>query len=107
MVAEMRSIAHKAISKRKSGANQALRRKVNEKLSAGLRRTSEVDALDPFVARIGRRSFKKSPDRPLSEFIGVRAEGSRRGLSSNAKGAQNPSALLKAGRRKALRSRGG
>lgn len=107
MVAERRSIAHKAISRRKGGANQALRRKVHEELSAGLRRTEDVNNIDPFVARIGRRFFRKFPDSPLSEYIGSRIEHPRRGLSSHAKGAKNPSGLLKAASRKALRSRNG
>lgn len=57
--AESRSVANKAISKRKAKANRAFRR-------------AQVQALtkdDEIVARVDRKSFKKSPDVPLAVYV--------------------------------------
>ena len=61
-VAESRSIANKAITKRKAKANRALRRAEHQSLAKGV----EV------VERSGRKSFKKIPDLPLAEYVSIR-----------------------------------
>jgi len=70
-VAESRSKAHSAISKRKVGANQALRRA--QKVAVAKAGADEGE--DAFVARVGRKSFQKIPDAPLSEYVSARLKG--------------------------------
>jgi hypothetical protein len=67
-IAEARSIARKAIKKRKAKANRALRRA--EKIATvNAARSGEADA---YVARDGRGSWRKVPDAPLAEYVSAR-----------------------------------
>ena len=61
-VAESRSIANKAITKRKAKANRALRRAEHQSLAKG----------DEVIERVGRKSFKKIPNMPLIEYVSRR-----------------------------------
>lgn len=60
--AESRSVANKAVSKRKAKANRALRRAETMALVKG----------DEVVGRSGRKSFHKVPDMPLAEYVRIR-----------------------------------
>lgn len=91
-VAESRSKAHRAITKRKAKANRSFRHAE----SLALREALEND--DVFVARISRRSWKKSPDAPLGEYVAARL-GRRADDGMNA--VERTSGLLKAGRKRA------
>jgi hypothetical protein len=85
-VAESRSTAHRAITIRKVKANQALRQAERMALSTGLRVEEGPEAIDPFVARTGRRSFRKFPDVSLGSYVDAKAESRpARGNSSKAK----------------------
>ena len=103
VVAEARGIAHRAITKRKKGANQALRREVHTKLTSGLRNAPDVESVDAFVARVGRKSWRKTPDIPLGEYVAGKVEGNPR-KSSSTKAKLTPA--LGAARRKARKARG-
>lgn len=70
-VAESRSIANKAITKRKAKANRALRRAGHQSLAKG----------DEVVECSGRKSFKKIPDLPLAEYVSMRL--AQRGRTKN------------------------
>lgn len=91
--AESRSTAHKAISRRKTKANRALRRAESRVVSA----LADGDA-DVFVGRTGRKSWRKLPDAPLGEYVEAR-------LAVREAGGMNPpgtaSELRKAGRKRA------
>src|SRR5687768_10174748 len=91
--AESRSKAHKAIARRKARANRAFRRAEARALAV----PPEADA-DVFVARVGRRSWKKIPDAPLGEYVAARLE-SREAGGMNATAKQ--SGTLAAGRKRA------
>ena len=67
-VAESRSRANKAITKRKAKASRALRR-AESVVSADARRDPDADV---FVARARRKSWRKVPDAPLAEFVAAR-----------------------------------
>ena len=98
VVAESRSKAHRAITKRKVKANQALRQAERVSLSGALRKELDLEAIDPFVPRVGRRSFRKHPDVSLGEYVATKIESQpERGNSSKAK----PSMLQKVGATKA------
>lgn len=102
-VAESRSIAHRAIAKRKAGANQALRRDVHQTLSAGLRKADSPEEFDAHVPRTGRKSWRKSADQPLADHIQARIDGRpTRGMSSVA----SESSLLAAAKRNIRKKRG-
>ena len=103
IVAEARSIAHRAITKRKKGANQALRREVHATLTSALRNAPDPESVDPFVPRIGRKSFRKTPDVPLGEYVAGKIEGHPR-KSSSTKAKLTPG--LETARRKSRKSRG-
>lgn len=77
IVAEMRSIAHKAISKRKAAANQALRRAQ----TVATIKASKNEQVESVIPRTGRRSFRKVPDVPLADFVATKLE--RRGQKIN------------------------
>src|SRR5438552_3637604 len=70
-VAESRSAANKAISKRKAKANRAYRRALTIKLD---QEVSTSEELDTFVARTGRKSFKKTADTPLAIYVSARLD---------------------------------
>lgn len=101
--AKSRSIARFAVAKRKQGAHQALRKKVNSQLTAGLRKVESHDEFDAHVEADGRRSWKKIPDAPLACHV----EGRERYRAVN----KNPppridSRLLREVALKARRKRG-
>lgn len=80
--AESRSKAHKAISRRKAKANRSFRRE--EKLACSAAKLPDVD--DVFVARIGRRSWKKIPDVTLGEYVARRLDDrEKRGINTRHK----------------------
>ena len=103
VVAEAPSIAHRAITKRKKGANQALRREVHTTLTSELRNAPDVESVDAFVPRVGRKSWRKTPDIPLGEYVAGKVEGTPR-RSSSTKAKLTPK--LAAARRKVRKSRG-
>lgn len=90
--AESRRQAEKIIARRKSKANRAFRRAEAQALAA-----ASADA-DVFVARTGRRSWRKIPDAPLGEYVALRLE-SREAGGMNA--ADKRSTTLAAGRGRA------
>ena len=101
--AEMRSIAHRAISKRKAMANQAFRTATKQAVGKELRGRATMEDVDPFVARTGARSWRKSSDAPLATYLEMKLESRpRRGMSSKAK----RSPPLTAARRKVRERRG-
>jgi hypothetical protein len=101
--AEMRSIAHRAISKRKAMANQALRAATRKTVTKQVQTAADPEAIDVFVPRTGSRSWRKSPDAPLANYLESKIESRpRRGNSSRAKA----SPLLGKARRATLRKRG-
>lgn len=103
MVAEMRSIAHRAISKRKVMANQALRTATRKAVAKQVRAAPDAESIDVFVPRTGARSWRKSPDVPLATYLEFKIESRpRRGKSSRAK--QSP--LLDKAQKTARRKRG-
>lgn len=61
-LAESRSVANKAIAKRKAKANRAWRRAETIALAKG----------EESVGRARRRSFHKSPDMPLADYVRIR-----------------------------------
>lgn len=91
--AESRGKAHKAIARRKAKANRAFRRAEARALAV----PPEADA-DVFVARAGRRSWRKIPDAPLGEYVAARLE-SREAEGMNA--TEKQSGTLAAGRKRA------
>jgi hypothetical protein len=104
VVAESRAAARKSIAKRKAQANQSLRREVHARLGAVIGRADEAEVTDPFVARMGRTSWKKKPDVSLGNYLAMKIRHRpKRGMSSKAA----PSELLAAGRSKASKRRGG
>lgn len=95
-IAEARGKAHRAISTRKAKANRALRHAETRALNAV---AAEPDAdADVFVGRIGRRSWKKTPDAPLGEYVAARL-GVRADIGMN--DAEKTSDALARGRRRA------
>jgi hypothetical protein len=99
----MRSIAHRAISKRKAMANQALRTATKQAVGKELRSRPTMEEVDPFVARTGARSWRKSPDAPLATYLEMKLQSRpRRGMSSKVK----RSSPLTAARRKVRERRG-
>lgn len=96
--AESRSKAHKGIATRKAKANRAFRRAEAQALAAA----AEADAVQPdadvFVARIGRKSWKKIPDAPLGEYVAARLESRVAGEMNTA---DKQSDTLAAGRKRA------
>lgn len=68
-MAEARSKAHRAIRLRKQKANRALRHAEN-----GAVGRIGLDEDDAFVARTGRRSWRKYPDAPLAEYVQARLD---------------------------------
>jgi hypothetical protein len=92
-VAESRRIAHKAIARRKSKANRALRRAQSQVLA-----TAPAPDADVFIARSGRRSWRKLPDAPLGEYVAARL-GVRESIGMNRPHVAGP--LLRAGRKRA------
>src|SRR5688500_11423081 len=102
MVAEMRSIAHRAISKRKAMANQAFRTATRKTVAKQVRAV-DAEAIDVFVPRTGARSWRKSPDAPLATYLEFKIESRRRrGKSSRAR----KSPLLVKAQRATKRERG-
>jgi hypothetical protein len=91
--AEGRRKAHTSITRRKVKANRALRHAEARALAAA----TEPDA-DVFVARRGRRSWKKIPDAPLGEYVSLRLESREIG-EMNAGDRRSPT--LNAGRKRA------
>jgi hypothetical protein len=92
-VAESRSKADKAITKRKEKANRALRRAESVVSAEAAQRPDDVDA---FVARTGRKSWRKIPDSPLGEYVAARLRNrKRRGMNRS----QETAPLLEKGRR--------
>jgi hypothetical protein len=94
-VAESRSIAHKAVAKRKANANRALRR---AEAVADARAARNPDDADDFVPRVGRKSWQKIPDAPLAEYVAARL-GNRKARGMNA--SEKRGSLLTDGRTKA------
>ena len=91
-VAESRGKAHKAIAIRKAGANRALRRA--ESLVAD-EATRDPENVEVFVARVGRKSWRKIPDSPLAEYVAARLRNrNARGMSKSGES----SSLLEEGR---------
>jgi hypothetical protein len=102
-VAEMRSIAHRAISKRKTLANQAFRSASRGVLTKELRAHTDLADIDEHVARTGSMSWRKIPDMPLASYLESKIESRpSRGKSSKA----SRSATLSTARRKARDRRG-
>ena len=91
--AEGRRKAHVSITRRKVKANRAYRHAEARALAAA----TEPDA-DVFVARVGRRSWKKTPDAPLGEYVSLRLESREIG-EMNAGDKRSPA--LEAGRKRA------
>jgi hypothetical protein len=84
-VAESRSIANKAISKKKSQANQSYRQSVEVKLQEALK-TGADDSVDIFIPKIGSNRFKKIPDAPLAVYVEARlAVRTERGMNDKDK----------------------
>jgi len=96
-VAEARGKAHKAISKRKARANRAFRRAESVALDAAAHAGPDVET-EVFVERAGRRSWRKSPDAPLGEYVAARL-AVREVIGMNAEPAE--SEVREAGRRRA------
>jgi len=91
-VAESRGKAHKAIAIRKAAANRALRRA--ESIVAD-EATRDPEHVDVFVARVGRKSWRKIPDSPLAEYVDARLKNrNARGMNKFRKSAS----LLEEGR---------
>jgi hypothetical protein len=96
-VAESRSIAHKAVAKRKAQANRALRR---AEVVASAEAARNPEDSDGFVPRVGRKSWRKIPDAPLGEYVAVRLRNRKaRGMNDSEK----DSTLLNQGRSAARR----
>ncbi len=92
-IAESRSIAHKAITKRKEKANRALRRAESVVSAEAARRPEDVATL---VARTGRTSWQKLPDSPLGEYVAARLRNRKlRGMNESKESAR----LLEKGRK--------
>ena len=82
-VAESRSIAHKAVAKRKAQANRALRRAESVASGEAVRSPEEADG---FVPRVGRKSWRKIPDAPLGEYVAARLRNRKaRGMNDSEK----------------------
>ena len=95
--AESRSIANKAISNKKSQANQSYRQAIEVKLQEALK-TGADDNVDIFIPKIGRKRFKKIPDAPLAVYVEARlAVRTERKMNDEEK----TSSLLQAGKAKA------
>lgn len=96
--AESTVASRKSIAKRKAKAHRALRRAERIAIAA----TGPLDEADPFVARTGRKSWRKIPDAPLAEYV-RRKLGRRktRGMNQTAKS----SPLLKKGQAIAAKRR--
>lgn len=92
-VAESRSTAHKGISQSKAKAKRALRRAETVLAAAS---PVEGDDVDTFVAKTGRKSFRKIPDSPLVEYVTARLRGRKTaGMNS----VEKPALLQAKGRR--------
>lgn len=76
-IAESRGTAHKAIARRKAKANRAFRRAESQAVNAAAGGDADV-----FVARTGRRSWRKLPDAPLGEYVAARL-GVRQSVGMN------------------------
>jgi hypothetical protein len=92
--AEAGSKSRKGIAKHKAFANRALRRAER----AAMANAASRDA-DAFIARTGRRSWRKIPDAPLAEYVGRKLR--RREATSMNKRAK-ASNLLKRARKVAV-----
>src|SRR5204863_743885 len=91
-VAESRGKAHKTIAVRKTGANRALRRAESVVADEATRDPENVDV---FVARVGRKSWRKIPDSPLAEYVAARLKNrNARGMNKSRKS----SSVLEKGR---------
>ncbi len=96
-VAESRSIANKAISKKKSQANQSYRQAIEAKLHEVVK-TGADDDIDIFIPKIRSKQFKKIPDAPLAVYVEARlAVRTEREMNDEDKS----SPLLQAGKAKA------
>jgi hypothetical protein len=101
--AKSRSIAHKAISKRKAAANQAFRSATRGVLTRELRVHADLDEADVHVARTGTMGWRKAPDISLATHLDYKIKSRpRRGMASKAKG----SIALSTARRKVRDRRG-
>lgn len=66
---ESGATARFSISKRKAAANKALRRAEKTALSTAALGVGDREEIDVSVPRIGRKSFRKIPDVPLSVAV--------------------------------------
>lgn len=94
--AESRSIANKAISQKKSQANQSYRQAFEVKLQKALK-TGADDDVDIFIPKIGNKQFKKISDAPLAVYVEARL-AVRAAVKMN--GADKASSLLQAAKAK-------
>ena len=102
-VAESRSIAHRAISKRKALANQAFRSASRGVLTKELRGHADLEDIDSHVSRTGSMAWRKIPDMPLASYVEFRLRSrAKRGMTPKLKS----SGTLRAARRKAKERRG-
>jgi hypothetical protein len=101
--AESRSIAHRAIAKRKAAANQAFRSTTRAVLTKELRNHAYLEDADVHVARTGTMAWRKGADIPLAVYLESKIKSRPRlGMASKAKGSR---ALSMA--RKKVRNRNG
>jgi hypothetical protein len=70
LFAESRSIAHRAIAKRKAWVNKSYRKSTSQRLLPGAPLEEESLALLELAARaVERHPWRKVPDVPLAQFI--------------------------------------
>ena len=70
LVAESRSIAHKAISKRKAWVNRSFRKAANQTLAASLSPSQEsLEQAELETSKIARHDWRKQPDVPLATYV--------------------------------------
>jgi hypothetical protein len=101
--AKSRSIAHRAISKRKTAANQAFRSAIRGVLTKELRAHDDLENADVHVARTGTMGWRKAADISLAAHLehSIKSRPSR-GMASKAK----PSRALAVARRQVRNRRG-
>jgi hypothetical protein len=95
--AKSRSIAHRAISKRKTAANQAYRSATRAVMTKELRAHPDLEEADVYIARTGTMAWRKGADISLATHLENKIESRpSRGMASNARA----SVSLSAARRK-------
>jgi hypothetical protein len=70
LVAESRSIAHRAISKRKTWVNKSFRKAANQALASSLSLGEEsLDQAELASSQVEKHEWRKQPDVPLATYV--------------------------------------